>query len=248
MLLYTYNDGSKLKMMSARSLTQIPVWQGNRIIDHVHVEAIKREVGNNIKQLDSNFCIVRYDVINTEGCPTTAEYIIDGQHRQAVIKDYFNIHLCMDDFNVTVREKQVDSEGDAIEYFNALNFVKPQQWKHDPNLVANQYIKALEKQFNASRKSQFIRPSAHRPYLSIEKLRDVLAKEASLGNLKTKQDDISSFVKAAVDYNKHALAKLELETLTNTKTKQIAERAVQLGFALAFDQDLKWIKQIANRP
>ena len=39
--IHTLHDGTSIKIISSHDLIKIPVWQGNRIIDHNHVENIK---------------------------------------------------------------------------------------------------------------------------------------------------------------------------------------------------------------
>ena len=120
-MLHVYNDGSKLLKMSAKELISIPIWKGNRILDTAHAEHIKAAIGSDVKKLDSNYCIIQYTEPNADGVPVIQRYLIDGQHRASVVRDFFRDTLCEPDFFVTVREKGVESESDAVDYFNAIN-------------------------------------------------------------------------------------------------------------------------------
>ena len=132
--------------------------------------------------------------------------------------------VCEPDFTLTVREKIVETESDAVEYFNALNNVKRQFWKTDPNLIVNKYIQAMEKKYNTNTKTPLIRPKAHRPYLSSDKLRDVLLKCS--GFLKNSNDDIAKFVKLSAKENVSILNNLEMRLLSFDKNKTTIEKAL----------------------
>jgi hypothetical protein len=241
-MLHQYNDGSKLIALSAKELVAIPVWMGNRTLDTVHAESIKKAVGKDIKMLDSNYCIVTYEEMATSGKPVVQRYLIDGQHRASVVRDYYRDSICEPDFIVTVREKHLDSESDAIEYFNIINNVKQQSWNVDPNLIINKYIQALEKKFNTNKKCLLIRPNAHRPYLSSENVRNSLKKYSHL--LKNTGESIDKFVEATVATNTSLINALEINTLTANKNKIMMDKAIAVKFALAYDSDLPWIKRI----
>jgi hypothetical protein len=150
-MLHTYNDDSVLRLMTSRELVAIPVWKGQRIMDKEHAASIKKAVGANVKMLDSGYSIVRYKEENADGSISMSSYLIDGQHRASVIRDFYSSTVCEPDFNVTLTEKTVDSESDAIMYFNKINNVKAQQWKMEPNLLINNYLHALESHFNKNK-------------------------------------------------------------------------------------------------
>jgi hypothetical protein len=244
-MLHTYNDGSKLITMSAKDLINIPVWKGNRILDVDHMKNIKKDVGQDVRLLDSNYSVVTYDEVTASGETVPQTYLIDGQHRAHIIRDYYKEMLCEPDFTVTVRQKVVESEGDAVEYFNALNNVKRQFWNSDPNLIANMYILALEKIFNTDKKCPMIRPNAHRPYLSSDKLREVLLKHS--GFFKNSTAEIAKFIAAAKRRNTQIIKELEISSALPNKNITLIERSMAVGFGLAWDTKLGWIGDILNR-
>lgn len=242
MILHRYNDGSILKIMSAKELITIPIWKGNRILDTAHAESIRKSVGDKIQQLDSNYSIIKYTEFSADEKPIQQTFLIDGQHRAYVLREYYHSNLCEKDFSVTVREKTVDTESDAVEYFNAINNVKKQHWKTDPNLLVNNYILALEKHFNKTKKTAFIRPNTNRPYLSVEKLRDVLLKNSNL--LKPSSDHVKEFVEAVNKENQEGVEHLEIMSLVETKSPHYIDRAIALKFSLAVNPELLWVKKI----
>jgi hypothetical protein len=243
-MLHTYSDGSVLKIITSRELIAIPIWKGQRILDKEHAAAIKSEVGSDISSLDSGYSIVNYKEENADGKLVMSSYLIDGQHRASVIRDFYSSTICEPDFNITVREKSVESESDAIQYFNKINNVKAQQWKMDPNLLINNYISALEKVFNRNKKCLLIRAdTTTRPYLSSANLREALNTHKSL--LKVNNSDILRFIDRVERYNMAIINKFSLElTQEGVKDMKLKERAIHVNFALAYDTNLKWLREM----
>ena len=245
MMLHTYSDGSILRVITSRELVSIPVWKGQRILDKEHAAAIKEAVGVHVNSLDSGYSIVSYKEENADGTITMSSYLIDGQHRASVVRDFYSSTVCEPDFQVTVTEKTVESETDAIMYFNKINNVKAQQWKIDPNLLINKYLAAMELRFNTNKKCRVIRPDATaRPYLSVNSLREAFAN--NIGLIKTNTDD---FIERSDKYNRALITRFSLElTQVNCKDMKLKERAVAVNFALAYDTKLRWVRELLSPP
>jgi len=244
MALHIFHDGSELHRMKAKTLIEIPIWKGNRILDVAHVAEIEKAIGSHINHLDSGYHIVQYEELDAANRPILGTYIIDGQHRAAVLKEHFKGSLCEPDFDVLVTQKRVTDEEEAIAFFNAINKCKPQAWKSDPLLIVNKYVAALTKRFNGTKKTLLIRPGAtHRPYLSSDKLRDQL--RLSAGILKQTSKEIQEFVDRVVVWNTQELGAWQMAQTLNTVPKKettVLEKSIELGFLLAFDSSLKWIR------
>jgi len=239
-LLHTYSDGSKLYKMSALALTRIPIWKGNRIIDLNHVDNIKESIKYKATLLDSGYKIIQYDEVDETDKPVKKTYLIDGQHRITVVSDYFENKQDAKDFQVTVTEIKLESELEAIEYFNKINNVKPIQFEEDPNLIINKYIQKLNSSFPI--KSKFLRTGVtKRPYLSIDKFREVLKKRIN----SLKKISVDKFIEECKLLNVKLLQELEIRSL-NEKDKEIKiiNRILELNFALAWDDKYKWLDQI----
>ena len=237
-MLHTFLDGSVLRKIGVRELIHIPVWKGNRHIDLQHATQIQKEVGDNITVLDSTiFRVVQY---NDDGVQQT--YLIDGQHRQYVLRKYFEENMFMPTFDVLVVEKKVEEESDAIEYFNTLNNVKP-QFENDTKLLANKYINALLKVYNKTKGTSMIRPegkATRRPFLSSDALRAGLEEHGKL--LKQSKECIQCFLERVEAWNKKKLAECEIQSLyMNQKNKQLVEACLEKKFVLALDPKLPWI-------
>ena len=232
-MIHTFSDRSVLVKMKAKELIGIPVWKGNRFIDLEHAERISSAI-ENVNNLDSTiFRVVKYIDGTVE-----QKYLVDGQHRQHVIKKYYEEHYILPiNFDVLVHEKTVDSEADAIEYFNAINNVKPQQ-DNDPKMLANKYIVALEKKF-----PKLIRPEGKgtkRPFLSNDLLRKGLEENASM--LKQSNEFIKRFIERVDAWNKKRIQEYELG-LIETKEQSVLKSCTDKKFILAFDARLLWIKE-----
>ena len=239
-LLHIYSDGSKLFKMSASALMRIPIWKGNRIIDLDHVKNIKESIEYKAYLLDSGYKTVQYDEMDENNKPFKKTYLIDGQHRISVVADYFENVENSKDFSVTVTEIRVDSEADAIEYFNKINNVKPIQFKEDPNLIINKYIQRLLTSYPV--KSKLFRNGAtKRPYLSVDKFRDALLKRVD--NLK--KISIEKFIKECKITNTKIIQELEIRSLNeNEKELKIILKILELDFGLAWDDKFKWLDTI----
>uniref|UniRef100_A0A6C0D6I4 ParB/Sulfiredoxin domain-containing protein n=1 Tax=viral metagenome TaxID=1070528 RepID=A0A6C0D6I4_9ZZZZ len=232
-MLHTFLDKSVLQKIKAKELIGIPVWRGNRFIDLDHADKIKSAIGNKPETLDSTiFRVVKYKDGDIQ-----QKYLVDGQHRQYVIKKYYEEQYILPiNFDVLVHEKTVESEADAIEYFNAINNTKPQQ-DNDPKILANKYILALEKHF-----VKLIRPegkNTKRPFLSNDLLRKVLEENATM--LKQSNEFVKRFIERVDTWNKKKIPEYELSLFE--KKDSILQSCIDKKFVLAFDARLPWIKE-----
>lgn len=240
-ILHTYNDGSKLVRMSVHTLLSTPIWCGNRIIDMAHVQAIKDAIcitATSICALDSGYKLITFMEEDAAGKPIEVRRIIDGQHRIEVIRAL--LPLC-DDFIITATVKHVESEADAVDYFNTINNSKPIQYEEDPKVVVQRYMKALDESF--PKKAKFFREAkTRRPYVQKSELIQVLVKYAN--QLRKHKPDV--FAKEVLAWNVKHLKELELEELMEGSVKDagIKGHAVEIKFALGIDTHFKWIEQV----
>ena len=241
MALFTLYDGSSVQSMSAKDLCSLQIWQGNRILNADHVQRIKQSVGDTIQKLDSTYRIVECPIEDAGGNMTKVKYIIDGQHRAQVLKDYFRTSLCEPDFQVLVIVKQVNSELEIIQTFNTINHVNPITWS-DHKLLANLYIAELLKLFNV-KKQEFIRNSCtKRPYVYIEKLREVLLEKDNARRLKESREEAVSFAKRVYEWNANQIREAEVNVLQYRKSEgDILLKSAKIGCMLAFDSNLPWV-------
>jgi hypothetical protein len=240
--LHTFHDGSVLKKITARALIAIPIWKGNPILNTDHVTKIQKDVGTHVNLLDSGYCIIHYPESDAAGKEVTGSYIIDGQHRAAVLRTYYAPPCFEPDFELLVKEKTVASESEAISYFNVLNSVKPQQWAHDKKLIANEYIVGMEALFNTTKRCPMIRQGiTHRPYLSVDKLRDQLI----LYNVKPDTEHIKAFLTKVQGWNKRKCEEAQISLALHSEHKDASmwSRALEVGFMLAMD--FSWLSLLS---
>ena len=236
-MLHKLHNGSSLRLMSAKELVTIPIWKGNRIMDKEHSDKIGSEI-DDIRLLDSGYHIIIIKEKDANGAPISQPYIIDGQHRAHILKNHFANNLCEPDFKVVITEKRVDSETEAINYFTAVNNVKPQKWDVDPAITINNYIVELEKRFN-SKTTKLIRQTTRRPYMAIDKLREALGK---VPRLSSRPKDIQDFGRRALEKNEALIKNAGMLILANNKNSKYYEEASKIKFMLAVD--FGWISEI----
>ena len=235
--LHTLNDGSKVRLIQAKELIQIPIWNGNRIKSGEHVEKIKKGVSD-IKTLDFGFRLVSRTIEDADGKRLRETVVVDGQHRHQVLSDHFKENLCSSDFPIVIVEKEVYDESDIISYFNTINTQNPISWT-DPTLVVNKYIQALSEEFNTKKEKLIRDKTTKRPYLSTEKLREELCKRISLA-----RGTVKDFILRVSQYNTDALKNAELSSLYAKKGDvEILEKAKNLKFMLAVDIKLSWVSE-----
>ena len=214
--MFTSADGSVWKQIPASRLASLDIWKGNRILDENHVLRISQTL-EAVTDLSAN--PYRVAVLDDEG--TVHRYVIDGQHRARLLRTYFKNPEAKD-FDVVVIEKQCDDEADIINYFKIINTTKSIQWREDPILSANKYIELLVKEFNSDPKKPVIRPGkVNRPYLSVDRLREVLISKHVVDWRSTPVD----FVARCREINDQHLEELDSSILTN-------KRAIDLNFSL----------------
>jgi len=237
--LYRLHDGSQIKKMSAKVLIDIPIWKGNRIIDLNHVAEISSKIAD-VKRLDYGYRIINVEEENTSGKFVTQKYLIDGQHRAHILREHFRTTLCEPDFDVIVLENNVNSETEAIEFFNQINNVKAQQWKTEPALLIQPYIKEFEKRF-----PKMVRPgNTCRPYLSVDKIREILLKFTH--RLPQTDKKVAEFGEQLVQINRKMLEDAPLSITMDKKNGKYYERAASIKFMLAVDPGLSWLAKLVG--
>ncbi len=240
-VLHTLHDGSVLRTMMARELTTYQPWQGNRILDHGHVDSLEKALNGHVELLDSGYKLVILREMDASDTIIENKYIIDGQHRAEVLKRAFKNNPFLDDFEVLVSEKHVSGEAEAIAYFRSLNHAKPIEWKMDPKLIVNKYVEALEKACMQTKRVSFIRSDTKFPYLSSSMLRTALEKEHVRQQLSDDDADVAKFVENVLEWNKSKLL-VPIPPALPKKIRERLEKGIGIGFVLAVDPSCAWIR------
>ena len=218
--------------MAVRDLIRIPIWKGNRLLCEEHKKQIQDSLKGSVRPLELKpYHIITYPV-EEDGHQERRSFIIDGQHRVSILRDAFSQTPEHENFDCIIIDKECNSESEAIDYFRILNMTRAVEWKHDPNLLANAFVKALEKEFNVG-KLRLIRPAgAHRPYMSAEKLREAILKRRF-----EEGKSVEEFIVKVRELNTNDLAHLKAVPVRN----KMEQKAVELGFCLALDEKFKWL-------
>jgi hypothetical protein len=231
--LHIFYDKSVMRKMSVKDLIRIPIWKGNRLLCEDHKRQIQESLKGGPRPLELKpYHIITYPVADDDGHLQRSSFIIDGQHRVSILKDVLYQTPDLEPFDCIVIEKECSTETEAIDYFRILNMTRAVEWKHDPNLLANAFVKGVEKEFNTG-KLCLIRPAgSHRPYLSADKLREAILKRRF-----EEGKSVEEFVAKIRELNKAGVQRLR-EVSSRSKMEQ---KALELGFTLALDEKFRWL-------
>lgn len=245
--LHTYAaDGAQLVLMDAKDLVAIPVWKNNRNLDHGHAKKLAEQIGGDVQVLDRGYVIAVLREEDAGGAGVDQPYILDGQHRAHVLRKHFLEFPEAPAFAVTATVRHLESEAELIEYFNAINNIKPiQQWIDQP-MILNNYVCALEQTFN-TRRRVLIRPGKTcRPYLSSDLVRQVLARHFDA--LPKTEAGVRAFVERVAAWNEACLASKDsyMSLIPSRKKAEMFEKGAAIGFVLAYDETLPWVPAQAS--
>jgi hypothetical protein len=166
---FSFTDGSQLHSTTARKLIQVVVWEENRHLDEQHVASLQEAADP--RALQGPYSIVTYRV---EDAPADSNYLIDGQHRQAVLQRYFAANPTAEDFPVLCRRYFPVDHAAAVEIFKTINTAKPMVYAGSATERLHAIQKALQRAFIAERpggKPVFlIRENCNRPRLNTSHL------------------------------------------------------------------------------
>jgi hypothetical protein len=240
--LYKYHDGTILVKTDIQHIIKTPIWKGNRILDTAHVDSLRESLKMQKKSaefLDSGYYIIRFSEKDAAGNIITQEYLIDGQHRQAVARSELESRLCVN-FPVTCRIATVYNEADAICLFNAINNSKPIQFKEDLTQIINRYIEHLVNVWGTKRMPYIRSTKTTRPYCFTDDIR----KELAAHEEDVRRMDPADFMAKVQGWNGRRLREIELElTQKGCKDSSIKERAVKMGWALGVSTKFGWIAE-----
>ena len=245
-LLHTLHDGTEVRLMAARSLITLPVWKNNRNLHKDHVDKLTRDTAKNPKVLDHNYFVGVLEEEDASGKPVEQAYIIDGQHRYHVLRQYFQNPLA-EDFEILVYQKRCANEVALIDTFNAINNIQPLKLWEDEATILNSYVESLMYEFN-KKKVQWIRPGKpHRPYLSSDALREGL--RAVMPQLVKTQEGAEEFARQVRLWNDRHVRDADVFVLgiRARKDADMFEKGAKQGFVLAYHDKLRWIDDIVGR-
>ena len=238
--LFRYTDGSILRATSARHLaTKVPVWEANRVLDSDHVSALESAI-KSVDHVQGPFTIIKY---KNETTNMEEWRIIDGQHRQEVLRRYFERYPAATDFQVLCRLYNTTDHAGAIKIFQVINNVKPIVYRGSPEERLHDILDAL-KQFFVSNRGvagtklvPLIRPGTNRPFLSEEHLIEAI----KLHGLHTRRNITPQAVVEHADTKNAEWATTLPPEASKGCTQNMLDRAATYGFFLGLDPKCSWL-------
>lgn len=232
--LFSFRDGSTLYASSAQWLITIPVWEANRVMDLAHIDALEAAISDPT-HIQGPFTIIRY---NDEETERPQWRILDGQHRQELIRRYFARNPDAADFSVLTRHYKTLDHDSAVTLFTQINTAKPMVYRDSPEEHLNAIVAELRRRFTHDGRSgrlvALIRPGANRPALNTEHLLTALR---SYG---LHERDPVDVIAHAVKMN--GLWKQNPALCPAKFTQTIHERAVEYDFFLGLDPRCSWLQ------
>jgi len=234
--IFTYADGSLLYKIGAKALiTKFHVWESNRTMDDDHVRALETAISSPT-EIQGPFSVITY----TDEENKIQNRIIDGQHRQEVLKRYFDRNQAATDFEVLVRRYQIKDHESAIKIFQQINHAKPMIYKGSSTERLQEFVSVLKRRLVSESSSgkiiQCVRPNCNRPFLSIETLTEMI-KLYGIHELTELTSD--EFVKHAEHMN--AFYAEDINRINARFTQTTLDRAIEHGFYLGLDPKCSWL-------
>ncbi len=204
-------------------------------MDPMHALDLERSVVNP-RTLQGPFTVVIYK----DEFDAVQVRILDGQHRQEVLRRYFAAHADAEDFQVLVRRYSIHSHEEAVAIFQQINHAKPMVYRGSDTERLHEIVTALKRHFVGERPDGtmvgFVRPAANRPFLNTEALETAL----KLYGIHEREDITPDEVVAYAD--KMNAWFTEDPVRTNARvTRTTLDRAIAYQFFLGLDPKCQWL-------
>jgi hypothetical protein len=235
---FQFTDGSQLIPTSAKWFIGQTVWEANRTLDPDHALELERTI-ENPRTLQGPFTMVAYPA--EDG--SVQLRVLDGQHRQEVIRRYFAAYTEADDFQILVRRYQIVGHDDAVAIFKQINHAKPILYRGSDTERLHDIVTALRRHFLHVRPSAhsnvlaLIRPSCNRPALSVEHLEAAL----QLYEVHRRTDLTPADVVAYADSVNAWLKADPVKRIQARVTHTCLDRAKEYEFFLGLDTRCAWL-------
>jgi hypothetical protein len=241
-ILFKYADGSQLYKMSAKNFaTRFPVWEANRTIDEAHVKDLEATI-RTPTDIQGPFSVITYT--DEEG--KSHNRVIDGQHRQEVLRRYFEWESTAEDFDILVRRYVIENLSDAVKIFQIINHAKPMVYKGSTTERLHEFVSALKRHYIRERAGApmvaLIRPNTVRPFLATETLEEMLR----VYKIHERDDlTVEQFIAHADAMN--AYYATNIRSINGRFTKATLERAVEYNFYLGLDPKCSWLLALSPK-
>jgi len=233
--IFTYADGSQLYKISARAfITKFLVWEANRTMDEAHVSNLETAI-KSPTEIQGLFSVITYQDEENKA----QNRVIDGQHRQEVLRRYFDRNQGAADFEVLVRRYQIKDHAAAVSIFQQINHAKPMIYKGSATERLHEFVSALKKHFIGERGNgvvAYIRPSCNRPCLATETLEQALKTYGLHDHTSLTPDKLIAHAESM-----NAFYAEDLTRISGRFTRTMMDRAVEYGFYLGMDPKCSWL-------
>lgn len=227
--LFEYPDGSMLIQLNSSHLRNYQPWVGQRPLSEDHISAIEENIEGDVTRLDRDYKLVK--IINEE-TERPQCYIIDGQHRAAILSRHSDVDF---ELTATVYDYTDKTVEDVNELFRRINFVKPFTIDDDAiTLDINKIAGAIMMYFNEGRSTKDLpirQARTKAPYMCINVitnwLRELAAEYGEVPN-----DKLA--MRVLISANEDCLSSIR------DSTKVQHARCKELGFALAMTDSKTW--------
>jgi hypothetical protein len=234
--LFAFTDGSHLYKLSAKGfVAKFPVWEANRTLDEAHVSDLESAI-KSPTEIQGPFSVITYhDEENKQ-----QNRVIDGQHRQEVLRRYFDRNPGAADIEILVRRYQIKDHAAAIAIFQQINHAKPMVYKGSATERLHEFVSALRKHFVGDKANgsivALIRPSCNRPFLSTEVLEQALKTYGI-----HERTDLTAQTLVAHAESMNAFYAEDMKRINARFTKTTLDRAMEYGFFLGLDPKCSWL-------
>jgi hypothetical protein len=231
--LFTYTDGSTLWSVSARWLIDIPVWEGNRVMDNKHLADLTAAI-TDPRQIQGLFSIVEY--VAEDG--TRQRKIVDGQHRQAVLAASISDSS---DWPVLVRRYTVTDHTAVVTIFQQINHAKPMEYRGSPTERLHDIVRAMTREFIGEKAKgglvALIRNGCNRPALNIEHLEKAIKSYRLQERTDLTPHDIIEHARKMNGLYAEDPARIPMAPVSVS----IMDKAIEYGFYLGLDPKCSWL-------
>lgn len=211
--------------------TQIPCWAFNRKLDHARVIELRKAIRES-GFVQGSSSIARCD---------DRYYIVDGQHRQAAIKQLIGKTLDADQ-ELALIIYDVDDDEEIIDLFVKVNNTKPLDPKDTPNSIIIKVVKKLGADFKTA--IVFDKVRTVYPYILAKELQERLS-NINLDGISEKR--LYTEIRNLNRLYENRCKKDNINIPNMRNNKKSIEKARSTGFYLGLNEKWSWIEALDKR-
>ena len=216
-------------------IERFPVWEANRTMDEAHVMDLESSI-RSVSDLQGPFSVITYLDDNKH----RQHRVIDGQHRQEVMRRYFAKNPDASDFEVLVRAYPITDHAAAIAIFQTINHAKPMIYRGSTTERLHEIVTALKRRYIGYKVDgsavALIRPKCNRPFLSLEALEEAVKSYRIHEKPDLTDDQILAHAEKMNAFYAEDPGRIQTKCTKNT-----LDRATEYGFYLGLDPACTWL-------